>query len=133
MWTIRLAYLLPTILLAYVDKSRIKSTFGEVQNIDKKFSWSLGVIVAILIYLYCHDWDCTVSWDWLFFFEAIAIRGIFYDPALNLFRRKKIDYRSKTTNSKTDKKEWVLFKSFWHEKIAYGIIEIIFIIISYLL
>lgn len=133
MWAARLIYLLLTILLAYTDNVRIKFTFGRVDNIDKKISWVLGIMFAILTYLYCHDWVVVISWDWLFFFEAIAIRGIFYDPALNLFRRKKIDYRSKTTNSKTDKKEWALFKSFWHEKITYGIIEIIFIIISYLL
>lgn len=131
-WQARLYYLIATIILAYVDKVRIKATWGKQKNISKKWSIAFGVIAGIIVFLWLNQWSLHFSWNYLFLLECIAIRAMFYDPVLNLFRREKIDFVSSSTNSGADKNERKFFKSFWHEKETYAGVELVLIIIQYL-
>ena len=68
----------------------------------------------------------NVKW-FLFALVCVGIRGVFYDPSLNLFRGLSIDYTSKTTTSLTDK----FLTDFWTERVVYGVGLLLFIILYY--
>lgn len=134
MWLTRLYYFLATvIILAFIDKVRIKKTFGKQLNIDHNWSKLFAIVTAIACFIFTHHWPIFFSKDFIFFFEAITIRGIFYDSALNLWQREKIDKRSATTTSIADQQEQKWFKSFWVEKLIYLLLEFVLIGIWYLL
>ena len=111
-----LSYAALTILLAIIEKYRIKANWGEILNI--KHSWSgAGAIAAfILLLALFNQWNlymiCIGICCW-------GIRGIFYDPALNLLRGEYIDYESDSTTSKTDKAEKKRKISFWMQRLLY--------------
>lgn len=105
-----------TILLAFIEKLRIKAKWGEVLNIKHSISGA-GAIVAFLITVAIfNQWNlytiCLGISCW-------GIRGVFYDPILNLFRGQYIDYESPTSDSKTDFFEHNRHLGFWVQRLLY--------------
>lgn len=107
------AYILATILAAFIDFLRIKAKKGEVANIQHVWSWLIGgvfLLICVLLLKIEH---------WIVYtFVCIGIRAVFYDPVLNLLRQLPIDYTSKTTTSRIDKWER-LVNNFWVERLLY--------------
>lgn len=102
-----------TILLAAVDAMRIRLIWGKQKNINHVISWLLAIVTAaILLYItgLYRVWQAYVS--------VIGIRWLIFDPALNLFRGKRIDYASKSTNSFVDWAETRMGLGFWKQRIA---------------
>ena len=115
-----LTYILFTVIAAHIDAIRIKKS--KKANINHAYSVAIGFAFFIIV-----GFLLNVKWI-LFGLICIGIRGVFYDPALNLFRGLPIDYTSKTTTSLTDK----FLTDFWTERIVYGAGLLLFIILYYL-
>ena len=114
-----LTYLLLTVIAAHIDAIRIKNS--KKANINHAYSVVIGFAFFLIVgFLF------NVKW-FLFAFICIGIRGVFYDPALNLFRGLKLDYTSRTTTSLTDK----FLTDFWTERIVYTVGLVIFLILYY--
>jgi hypothetical protein len=105
-----------TLILAFIESIRIKVVHGKVLNVKKVWSVA-GAIAAFIITVAIFS-----QWDWYVLclaFACIGVRGIFYDPALNLFRGEYIDYESQSTNSKADKAERRNGVNFWQQRLIY--------------
>ena len=114
-----LTYILFTVIAAHIDSIRIKKS--KKANINHFYSVVIGFAFFLITgFLF------NVKWG-LFALICVGIRGVFYDPILNLFRGLKIDYTSKTTTSLTDK----FLTDFWTERVVYGVGLILFIILYY--
>ena len=105
-----------TILLAFIENLRINAKKGEVLNI--KHSWSgFGAIVAFIVTVAIFkQWNLYVLCLGI---SCIGMRGVFYDPALNLFLGRYIDAESETTDNKTDFFEKNRHISFWVQRLLY--------------
>lgn len=123
--------ILAILLSALIEAGRIKLSYGKTQNVNKVVSFIIGAALygVCLALIYGGDYYYTPG-----FFEILiytifyaSVRGIFYDPILNLLRGKAIDYVSTTTNSITDFIERVgLEWGFWTERIVYSIAALSF-------
>lgn len=112
-----LLYALYTILSAFVESIRIKLGWGKTPNVKHAISVFIGVLgYAILIYIFKMNSILDLSF---FTINCILIRGVFYDPALNTFRKKEMDYESPTTDNKTDSLEKLLKLGFWKQRRLY--------------
>jgi hypothetical protein len=121
--------ILANILSSLIEAIRIKITYGKVENLNKVVSFLIGATLfgfcLALIYNNYYDTPSFIEIVIYSLFYA-SIRGLFYDPFLNLFRGKKIDYTSSTTNSIIDQIEKLDFDfTFWHERFFYLISSII--------
>jgi hypothetical protein len=121
------------VICAFIDYMRIRTTEGTVLNISKSWTVFYGGLLCFVGY-------CIFNNNPQTFLEFIigfitycisfaSIRGVIYDPSLNLMRGKKIDYESNTTNSKIDHKEVNLSLTFWKQRALYLILAIIFTIL----
>jgi steroid 5-alpha reductase family enzyme len=92
------------LICAFIDYVRIKLTFGKVQNIDKFWTISIGVIFfAIcldLSFLYTDELTPIMVLVYLLYF--LSVRLAIYSPILNVLRGLDVFYRSTTTNSRID-------------------------------
>lgn len=104
-------YTLVTVILAWFDSWRIREATGKHKNIKKWISWGLALVTGgVILYLF-------ESFDrWQLYVLMIGIRMLFFDPFLNAFRGKYIDYVSPTTNSIVDLIENKLHISFWPQR-----------------
>jgi hypothetical protein len=105
-----ITYIVLTFFAALIDDIRISGTWGKVKNINHKLSVLVGVLFAVIVLVLFNP----AKWV-LFLLMCICIRGVFYDPFLNLLRGLEIDYTSETTDSVTDQ----FLKDFWVERLAY--------------
>lgn len=118
-----LSYTLATILLTVIEYYlRIKPSHGEVVNVSKNVSKILAVVffVPIVILFKMYGWYVIP-----FALCCVGIRGVFYDPFLNIWFDRKIDNESLTTNSKGDFLERKLGLTFWKQRIFYLLVFII--------
>ena len=98
-------------ILAGIDALRIAKGWGKTDNVDHKISGSLGIVAAIIVWVWVKHKDLTlvtlISWQTLFYlFGCLGDRICFYNISLNLWRRERLpDYTSTSTNNKSD--------SFW--------------------
>lgn len=115
-----LLYAAITMLLALIDAIRIKRAKGIVANINHETSvllaiWSAAIPLSIVFWNY-HTWTALLVVKLaMFVFAFIALRLLFYDGFLNIFRRMKIDYESPTTSSYVDQHTNKL--TFWDKRI----------------
>ena len=122
-----LTYLLFTVIAAHIDAIRIKNS--KKANINHTYSVLIGFAFFLIVVVLFNIIGTLLNVKWIIFaFICIGIRGVFYDPALNLFRGLSIDYTSKTTTSLTDK----FLTDFWTERIVYGVGLLLFIILYYI-
>jgi hypothetical protein len=111
------------LLLPGIEWFRWKQEYGKKVNLDKWFT--LGVaFTAWLIMVWAMG---LFSWPVLVFGVCcVCIRGVFYDPSLNIFFGRYIDNVSETTNSKTDQWERKKKISFWMQRVLYLLAAIVF-------
>jgi steroid 5-alpha reductase family enzyme len=95
---------LATILCAIIDFLRIKFSYGKVENIDKFWTISIGVILFTvcldLSFVYTDELSPLMVLVYLLYY--LSVRLTFYSPLLNVLRGLDIFYRSTTTNSRID-------------------------------
>jgi len=93
-----------TIICAFVDYLRIKLSFGKVENVDKFWTISIGIISFTicldLSFLYTDELTPLMVLVYLLYY--VSLRLTFYSPILNILRGLDIFYRSSTTNSRID-------------------------------
>lgn len=123
-------YAITTIMLALVDALRIKSLWGQVDNINHRYSWFFALLTAaILTIYYSIPWVSFIYFA-LLFAAFISIRVVVFDIVLNLLRilmktnpTGKIDYVSEKSDSETEQRSNRL--SFWQRRAlgaaAYGV------------
>jgi len=109
--------LLTVVFAAGIEWIRWKSSYGKVANLNKTWTKVIAVALfaaAVLII------EMNVWWHIVIYgLGCIGVRGMVYDPALNLYFGRYIDDESETTNSKTDDRERKLGLSFWGQRSAY--------------
>lgn len=116
-----LTYAAFTILLAFIEKLRIKAKWGEVLNIKHSWSGAGAILAFIATVAIFNQWNLYVLCLGV---SCIGVRGVIYDPVLNLFRGEYIDYESPTTNSKSDKAEKKRNINFWGQRLLYLILAV---------
>ncbi len=88
------------ILTVFIEWLRIKAVKGKVQNINKLITYTIG----LCCFLICSVFDKLSGVEYLLYaFYFACVRGVIYDPLLNVLRGLRWDYKSATTNSKLDK------------------------------
>ena len=102
-----LTFILPilsAILCASIEYIRIISVHGEVDNVNKLWSVTIGVVFfAISLAGSVNHYDNIMPGHVLTYAIYYAgCRGLIYDPLLNAFRGLSFDYFSDHTNSKVD-------------------------------
>ena len=122
--------IIANLIAVCIESIRIKSAFGKVANINKFVTYTIGYITfgLTLAFTYADYYYYTPNvWQILLFaLFFISVRGVIYDPILNLLTGKKIDYVSTSTNSIIDQIERLGLKwSFYTQRIVYLIISII--------
>jgi hypothetical protein len=93
------------IISALIEGLRIKLSKGKVDNINKLWTYTIGfcmfgVCLALSVGYYDDIWPLDVACYAIYF---ASVRGVVYDPLLNVLRRLSVDYTSKTTNSIIDR------------------------------
>lgn len=131
-----LTYPLHIFITALVEWVRWRQSFGRTVNLNKKVTVGIAAaawVVSVLINCWLF-WD--LNFDWLLLFqlfvyalECAGMRGLLYDPVLNLLMGRKIDNDSYTTNSKFDAKEQKGGISFWAQRTIYAGVALIFTIL----
>jgi len=122
-------YTITAVLLSILIESvRIRVSYGKVQNINKVVSFTIGAaLFGVCLALIYTDYYYTpglieVALYGLFY---ASVRGTLYDPLLNLWTGKELEYVSTNTNSIVDWIERVGLKiGFWTERIVYFVISI---------
>lgn len=123
-------YTITVIILAAVDAWRRKRVMGKVDNINHWLSYLLAVICVVGLWVLFHGWH--LNWQAIpFVFACGGIRGVLYDPALNLFNREKLDYQSTTSNSRED--SILTLIGFWPRRLIYLVTAIAAVIVYTLL
>jgi hypothetical protein len=122
--------ILANLIAVCIESIRIKSAFGKVANINKFVTYTIGYITfgLTLAFTYADYYYYTPNvWQILLFaLFFISVRGVIYDPILNLLTGKKIDYVSTSTNSIIDQLERLGLKwSFYTERIFYLVISVL--------
>lgn len=110
-----------TILLAFIEKLRIKANWGKVVNINHWYSFAGAVAAFIVTVAIFHQWNLYILCLAL---ACIGVRGVFYDPSLNLFLGRYIDAESESSNNKSDALERKRKISFWMQRLLYLILTI---------
>jgi len=113
-----------------IEAARIKAAQGKVANINKLVTYTIGALLfgVNLAFIYSNSYYITPG-----VFEILvlgifyaAVRGVLYDPILNVARGRSINYTSTTTNSIVDFIERVgLKRGFWTERLAYLFVAVL--------
>jgi hypothetical protein len=119
--------ILAVILSSVIEAGRIKLAYGKTQNVNKVVSVTIGAALfgVCLALIYGGDYYYTPDFFEILIYSIfyVSVRGILYDPILNLLRGKEINYTSLTTNSLTDFIERVGFNwDFWNERLVYTLV-----------
>lgn len=117
-------YIIVSALVApFIEKLRMKATHGKVVNIDHNISAGIGAALFLVDVIVCKLYFWPVI---LFVPCCIAVRGVFYDPSLNLMLGRYIDEESASTNNNTDRIEKKKKISFWAQRGYYFLAAVIF-------
>ena len=118
------------IVCAIIERIRIAVRWGKTPNVKHAISGTIAVLVAVPTYYMLHRF--TFGWHTVFFAAVFTCcRGLFYDPALNLLQRKKIDAISQTTSSGIDQR--LTRVQFWKRRAIYAGLLVIILLINYFL
>lgn len=118
-------YTIAAVLLSILIESiRINASYGKVQNVNKVVSFTIGAtlfgVCTALIYAADYYYTPNPIEVGLYGLFYASVRGVFYDPLLNLWTDKELDYVSTETNSVID---WIerrgLKWGFWTERLIY--------------
>ena len=112
--------ILSAIIAAFIEWVRIKLSFGRVSNVNKLWTYTIGVIffaASLSLSVNYYD-DISPLYVLCYALHFASVRGVIYDPLLNLLRGLPIDYKSKTTNSVIDamignKMSFILYRSIY--------------------
>jgi hypothetical protein len=112
-----------TLLSVLIESIRIRISYGKVQNVNKVVSFIIGATLfsfcLVLIYTDYYYTPNPIEVGLYTLFYA-SVRGVLYDPLLNLWTGKKLDYVSTNTNSVVDWIERIGLKwGFWTERLVY--------------
>jgi len=93
------------IISALIEALRIKLSKGKVDNINKLWTYTIGfcmfgVCLALSVGYYDEIWPLDVM---CYMIHFASVRGVIYDPLLNLLRGLSVGYTSKSTNSIIDR------------------------------
>lgn len=124
-----LLYAIYTALSAYVESVRIKKS--KAKNVSHFISTTIGILGFLLI-IWIFKIKSIVD---LTFYAIICIliRGSIYDPLLNFFRGKEIDYESPSSTSNSDKTESFFKWGFWKQRRIYFYSFLFMICLYYIL
>ena len=128
-------YSIIVILLAAIDMLRMKRTWGKVNNINHWLSYLLAAIGIIALWLTIHGW--AITWVAIpFIVGCVALRGMFYDIALNMLVNffiipRAIDYISSKSNSLNEQRLTKI--PFWWRRAAFVGLLIIVLIVNHFL
>lgn len=96
--------ILSAVIAALIESVRIGLSKGSVTNINKSVTYFIG----LSLFLTCLDLSTNYYYE-LSFIQVVcylvyfaAVRGVIYDPLLNVLRGLPVDYKSKSTNSVID-------------------------------
>lgn len=92
------------IITAIIEAIRIYLSRGFLSNVNKLWTYTIGILFfGLCLALSVGYYDDILPLDVAFYMIYFAsVRGVIYDPLLNVLRGLKIDYTSKTTNSIID-------------------------------
>ena len=117
------------VLSVLIESIRIRVSYGKIENINKVVSFTIGTaLFGVCLALIYTDYYYTpnpleVGLYGIFY---ASIRGVLYDPLLNLWTDKELDYVSTKTNSVIDWIERVGLKwGFWTERFVYLLLAIL--------
>ena len=93
------------IICAVIESIRIRFSYGDVENINKLWTITIGVILFVVcLALSVNYYDDIMPGDVLSYAIYYAgWRGMMYDVTLNLLRGLPFNYVSNTTNSIFDR------------------------------
>jgi len=126
-------YSIIVILLAAIDMLRMKRTWGKVNNINHWLSYLLAAIGIIALWLTIHGW--AITWAAIpFIVGCVALRGMLFDPALNLLVNRfiihrAIDYISPKSNALNESRLTKI--PFWWRRFGYSALFLIVLIINH--
>jgi hypothetical protein len=114
------------VISALIEALRINLSKGRVDNINKLWTYTIGFLMlgaclALSLDYYDEVWPQDVFCYVVYF---AFVRGVIYDPLLNLLRGLSVDYKSKTTNSIIDRKIGNRV-NFWVLRIIYLLLAVI--------
>lgn len=114
------------VICAIIEAARIFVSYGHRYNVNKVWTYTIGISffglsLAFSVGYYDEIWPLDVMCYMIYY---ASVRGVIYDPLLNVLRGLPVDYKSKTTNSKIDR---VIGNrvQFWVLRIIYLAIAII--------
>ena len=121
---IHLAIITAVILSAFIEGIRIEGVKGKVFNVKKWVSVLIGAALFGVVLL-------IFGLNKLYFIlpEMIFLRATLYDPVLNRLRGLKWDYVSTSTNSWLDRLEAKIGLHFVAQRVLYGIISLVLILL----
>lgn len=119
--------IIAAILSAFIEWIRIKSVHGQVENVSKIWSVTVGfVLLGVCLSLeFSYYSDPTFISVILYSFYFATVRGALYDPFLNMFRGLKLDYISNSTNSWIDRNIGSKVP-FWAIRGVYALLSVFF-------
>jgi hypothetical protein len=112
-----------------IESIRIRISYGKVQNVNKVVSFTIGAVLfgvcLALIYTNYYYTPNPIEVGLYALFYS-SVRGVLYDPLLNLWTGKELNYVSTNTNSVIDWIERIGLKwGFWTERLIYLLLTII--------
>lgn len=121
---IHISIILAVLLSAFIEGIRIEAAKGKVLNIPKWVSVLIGAgLFAVVFWIFN-------PLQWYYILPEMAfMRGLLYDPVLNRLRGLKWNYVSPKTNSMLDRLEAKIGLHFTAQRILYGILALIFLIL----
>jgi hypothetical protein len=121
---IHIAIIAAIFLSDLIENWRINAVKGRWVNVPKWASNLIGAaLFGIVIWIFGFK-------QWYYILpEMLFIRAALYDPFLNKLRGLKWDYVSERTNSWLDKIEAKIGLHFVAQRISYGILALIFLIL----
>ena len=121
---IHLSILIAIFLSAFIEGIRIEAKKGHWLNVPKWVTWLIGAgLFAVVFWIFGFK-------EWYFIIpEMLFLRGLLYDPVLNRLRGLKWNYVSTSTNSWLDKLEAKIGLHFTAQRVLYGILALLFIIL----
>lgn len=123
---IHLYIILAVLVATVIEWRRIKAVKGRWFNVPKWVTVMIAISLNAIVF-----WICGID-DWYFIIgEMIFVRGAIYDPLLNRLRGLKWDYVSQSTNSWLDQLERKIGLHFAAQRILYGLLALLFIILTY--
>jgi hypothetical protein len=121
---IHLYIVLSVLLAAFFDWLRIQAVKGEWVNVPKWVTYLIAIVLNGVVF-----WICGFR-EWYFVIpEMIFVRATLYDPTLNLMRGEKWNYVSMHTNSYLDQLERRIGLHFTAQRVCYGFISLVLILL----